>query len=234
MNLKSALQLNLPYRFKNICTLYPVSVLYAISFDDDDSFLNMFMPYMISKDILNDDISDISIYKLILIDEKLRNNFIETLQILCNTENIKINTETLELLIDDNAETLNEENFEEFSLMVLEMIQSKKLEKKEVKEPIFKTEEGRKRWLLLKENREKEQKRKLKDALKIYDIINIVQFGMDSYIPDEEIKKWTYWKLIKSYLTITNKKNYENSFEIYLQCGEKSLIETHWSELVKL
>jgi len=206
--------------------------MYAISFDDDVSFLNLFLPYMISKDVLDEKFSEMSLFKLVLISEDLREKFINTLQLLCNTDDIKIDTDTLEIYFNNYTESLNENNFEEFSEIVLEMIQAKKLVKEVVKEPVFKTEDGRKRWLILQENRRKAKAKE--KSTELYDIINIVQFGMNCYISDNEIKQWTYWKLIKSYLTIINKKNYEYSFEIYLQCGEKSLIETHWSELIKL
>src|SRR5574344_375311 len=222
MNLKSSLQMNRPYKFKDICTLYPISVEYALSFDENVEFLNKFMPYMISKGVLSEDLpKDISIFEIVCLNEQLFINRADTIMEICKTENIKMNTETLEIFIDDSTSSLNKDNFEEFSELVLEMIQAKKLTKAENKEPEFATEEGRQRWLQLQKNREAFNKKSGKDEAKqLYDIINIVQFGLGTYIPDNEILSWSYWKLIKSYMTVLNKTNYQNSFDVYLQTGD--------------
>ena len=233
MNIKTCLLLNQPYKFKDVCVMYPISLKYAIDFDNEVDFLNMFMPYMISKEVLSsDNLEDISLFEVVLSDDNLCNNFILTLQEICRTDNLKFNRNTLEIFIDDNTSSLNKDNFDEFSDIVLEMVQSKRLEKAENSEPKFKTEEGRKRWLALQEQRKRRKEKE--QGLNVYDIINIVQFGMGAYIPDSEILSWTYWKLLKSYSSILNKKGYENSFDIYLQCGDSKLIEKHWSELIKL
>lgn len=235
-NLKNGLLLNSPYQFKDICTIYPISIEYALSFDTNAEFLNKFMPYMITKEVLSEELpKDISIFEIICLNEQLFINLADTIMEICKTENIKMNTETLEIFINDSTSSLNKDNFEEFSELVLEMIQAKKLTKAENKEPEFATEEGRQRWLQLQKNREAFNKKSGKDEAKqLYDIINIVQFGLGTYIPDNEILSWSYWKLIKSYMTVLNKTNYQNSFDVYLQTGDKSLIETHWSELIKL
>lgn len=234
MDLKSALQLNLSYQFQNVCTLYPVSLLYAMSFDTETDFLNMFMPYMLSKEILN--LNDtqkeqFSLFEIVLSSNALCSNFISTLKVLCKTDNIRFNQRTLEIFINDNQASLNKNNFDAFSDVILEMLQAKRLKRTDSEEPEFKTEEGRKRWLELQKSRKKYSKN---NELHLYDMINLVQFGMNSYVPDSEIRQWTYWKLVKSYSTIMNKQSYNNAFDIYLQCGDKKLIEKHWSELIKL
>jgi hypothetical protein len=97
-------------------------------------------------------------------------------------------------------------------------------------EPVFKTEEGRKQWLKLKEFRAKRAKAG-DDFLGA--MISVVQFGGNSYIDESIIMNWTYWKLVNSYHAIINSREYEHSFSAYLQGGKRELVKDHWTERLK-
>lgn len=236
MNLKNCLFLNIPYRFKDVCIIYPIGVLYVAKFEDEESFLNMFMPYMLSMEVLSDNVvtNYTNLFDVIISNDELLALLACTLSELCNTENIVLNRNTNEIFIDDFKESLNKDNFDELCVIVLEIIQAKKLEKASKNEPKFATEEGRKRWLALQKSRQEYSKKHKENSVCLYDLLNICQFGGSFYVPDSEITKWSYWKLIRTYITIMNLSSYKNSFDVYLQCGDAKLIENHWSQLIKL
>lgn len=231
MNIKTSLLLNLPIRFHNICTIYPLSVADAIRLEDE-GMREIFLPFLLSKDVLEEPFLQYPLYEVVLTSPKFYDALLLALTILCRTKNIKINKETLDIIIDDSPECLNSRTFEEFSDIVSAMTCMEKLHKKESSVPRFETPEGYERWKKLQEQRARNTS--ADTGIQIYDMINCVQFGGNSYIPDQEILKWSYWKLIHAGKTISQLKNYDFTCNAYLQCGDKALIEKHWSELIKL
>lgn len=224
--------MNLPIHFHDICTIYPFTVSDAIHYFEKGTSTEMFLPFLLTKDIINAPFRQYSLYQIVLSDSKLFQSFSETLRFLCRTENIKINPKTLDITIDNNPGYLNSAAFDELSDIISTMVCMEKIHKTEKQIPKFETPEGYERWKKLQNQREKNHT--ADDEIHIYDIINCVQFGGNYYIPDEEILKWSYWKLIHASKTISLLKNYDFTCNAYLQCGDKALIEKHWSELIKL
>lgn len=224
--------MNIPINFHDVCTIYPLSVRDAISCFEQDEGQIMFIPFLLSKDIVDENFQQYSMLEIVLNDQKMYNKFIASLRMLCKTENIKMNPTTLDIFIEDNIKPLNKDNFEEFSEIVSTIVCMKKLQKNENTIPKFETEEGYQRWKKLQEQREKNKPKD--EGFQIYDLLNCVQFGGNYYIPDTEIMNWTYWKLTNVNKTIILLKKYDFNCDAYLQCGNKKLIEKHWSELIKL
>ena len=231
MDIKANLQLNIPINFHNICTIYPLSVIDTVT-NDSEFIAGLFLPYRISKEVLIKSNESMGIFEIIMNDEYLYQSLILSLVYFCRTKNIKVNKHTLEIFIDDVEQSINRDNFDELSEVLLTIGKKDKLTKqKEDEIPKFETDEGYQRWKKLQEMRQKSVK---KEGLELYEIIHYVQFGSGSYIHDDEIKAWTYWKLITAYITIIGIDNYNKQFQAYLQCGDKKLIEKHWSEIIKI
>lgn len=234
MNIKYCLQLNIPYKFEDVCTIRPITVTDYLTLEEvvDD----LFFPYQISDELIDEAIDPnhergIKPFDVILERDSLFEQLVLSLGFLTQSENIELIEDGVNISITvDGGQPLNRDNFDEFANVVLEIIQRKKYTKPKEEIPKFKTEEGYRRWKLLQEERAKRQRKEAED-FKLYDLINQVQFGGTSYISDDEIKKMTFWKLIKSYQTITAKSQYDDSFMVYLQCGDRKCIEKHWTEL---
>ena len=82
-------------------------------------------------------------------------------------------------------------------------------------------------WEKLQAGRKKENE---KNAVHIYDILNICEFGGNYHIPIEEIEKWTLWKITNCYKARVNMKTYDDSLKICLVSGDgKSIADkNHW------
>jgi hypothetical protein len=186
-----------------------------------------------SKDLFEDEYKDLDVYDILFQDEKYLYLFITSLSWLCKTENIKFNQYSKEVYINDSKSPLNKTNFDEFSSIVLTMNYKQKYKKEVIKEPVFKTEEGRKSWLKLQEMRKKYGKKE-DDGLEIHNIINMVQLGGNFYISEEEIKKWSMYKLLNTYISIINKDNGGKMFDVYLQTGDKEMVKKDITQLLKV
>lgn len=230
MNIKTNLQLNLPISFHGVCTVYPLTVADIIRLEDSGE-KNIFTPFLLDTERLNAS-SRYPAYQLVKNDPMLLAALLRALAELCHTDKIRVDKNTLDIFIDSGTECLTNESFKELSGLVSEMLCIRKTSAPEAAVPKFKTPEGYERWKRLQEQRQKNAA--TDNGIPIYDFINCVQFGGNYYIPDEEILGWTYWKLIHAFQTISHLKNYDFTCSAYLQCGDKALMEKHWSELIKL
>lgn len=221
------LQLNQPFKFKNVCTIYPISIESYIK--QPDTFWNeLCLPFALSREYLGDMANQFSLYEIVISDEKLLTSLIVMIQLLCQPKNIE--SKNGEIFIDDNTESLNSDNFEEFSDIVLTILQREKLKNIKEQMPKFESEEGKRRWLKLQEQRKRNANRQ--PVTTISDIIRVVQLGGNCYIPDKEILNWTYWKLIKTYQIIQKRNEWEQNFDIYLRTGDAKIVTPHWMEQI--
>ena len=136
----------------------------------------------------------------------------------------------MEFILKEFKGRLNKTNFDEFAEIILKICgrERPKVEKKKV----FANDVQRDIWAKLQAGRAKNASR---NELKLEDVLNICEFGGKHYIPIEEIKKWSLWRITNCYKTIMGISSYEDSFSIYLISGEPDLIQgKHWSELIRL
>lgn len=227
MNTVPYFLLGMPISFKDICTIYPLSIEKRLSLEE--RYLGtIFMPYAISEDILLAKGSSIDLFTAILQDNDLLVPFLESLKVFCKSEKIRIERQSGKLYLDESQTEMDSSAFREFSKIIRDWncIHPITLEA----EPVFNTEEGRQQWLKLKELRAKSAKQE-DDFLST--MINVVQFGGNSYVDESVIKQWTYWKLANAYSAIINNREYEHSFSCYLQDGKRERVKQHWTERLK-
>ena len=259
MNVKGLLELELPIPFYDICTIYPINIETLLLKSGDSKFNQLFTPYVLSKDDFGIDIFD-----FLLNQPEYKQLFIESIKLLIREDNVltlkdmliqylkdknsyadllekmfKEYSDINKFIDDKNCIVINENkfvtksNFEEF-VNIVRTVQEIHPPKKE-EEPKFKSEEGRKRWLELKKSREEFKKND--NSMSLENIINVVQFGKDSYIPSDQIRKWSMWKLINAYTSILSKDGYDKSFSATTSgfgSTDKEALKKHWSELLKV
>lgn len=227
MNTVPYFLLGTPIPFKGICNIYPLTLGKRISLGDE-YLTSIFLPYMLTDEFMADKYGSSDTYAIIISDTALLTALCESLRVLCNAEKIQLDKANCRILIDDSETPMDSDAFKEFSKIVRDW-NCIALYKPE-QEPIFKTEEGRKQWLKLKEYRSKNAKVE-NDFLG--SIINVIQFGGSSFIKESTIMEWTYWKIANVYHAITSNREYEHAFSAYLQGGKKDLVKQHWTERLK-
>ncbi|MER0285403.1 hypothetical protein GSQ54_09390 [Clostridioides difficile] len=130
---------------------------------------------------------------------------------------------------------ISREDFGLVSDLILEMfcIDKKNLENDEDKW-IENTGSERERKLI-EHFKEKERKKREKEAYHLCDYINVVQ-NIDGYVPIDVILKMTYWQLINVYKTKIQFKNYDESLGFarsFKYQVEADKIK-HWSKEIKI
>ncbi|VIF92040.1 Uncharacterised protein [Clostridioides difficile] len=176
--------------------------------------------------------------KVELLSDKIK----KSLSILYKTdiENIEyMNNIKMGILIkfDDKKKNafISREDFGLVSDLILEMfcIDKKNLFKDEEDKWIENTGSERERKLI-EHFKEKERKKREKEAYHLCDYINIVQ-NIDGYVSINEVLKMTYWQLINAYKTKIQFKNYNESlgFAWSFKYQTDAEIE-HWSKKIKI
>lgn len=131
---------------------------------------------------------------------------------------------------------ISREDFELVLDLILEMfcIDKKNLFKNDEDKWIENTGSKREKQLI-ERFKEKERKRKEKEAYHLCDYINVVQ-NIDGYISMNEILNMTYWQLINTYKTKIQFKNYDEnlgyawSFKYQIDTDKMK----HWSKEIKI
>lgn len=235
MDIKLELVLQEPISY-NGTTIYQPTISEIRQFGMDN-FNQLLLPYSLSMDTIEVNLSDeeksqLKIFDIVFRDTNTFNILVSSLVFFCKTENISMDENGIK--IDEFY--LNRDNFEEFGDVILK-INIRERPKPEFI-PVFNAQKGTpeyedalSRWNNLQEGR---RKRSQQNELHIYDIINTCEFGGDYYIPIETIRNWTLYKLITCYKSKLGMSNYKDSFSIYLISGEKSLVENHWTQQIKV
>ncbi|HGM1374800.1 TPA: hypothetical protein ACKONX_002765 [Clostridioides difficile] len=174
--------------------------------------------------------------------ESLSDKIKKSLSILYKTDirNIEyMNNIKIGILIkfDDKKKNafISREDFGLISDLILEMfcIDKKNLFKDDEDEWIENTGSEREKKLIA-HFKEKERRKREKEAYHLCDYINIIQ-NIDGYVPINEILKMTYWQLINTYKTKIQFKNYNESlgFAWSFKYQTDAEIE-HWSKKIKI
>jgi len=230
MDIKSSLMLCESINFHDICDIYPIELKDYIR--DDDKFNKLYLPYVISKDILTEEYKKYSVFEIIFANDEYMETLFNSLIVFCKTENIKIKTNNNgepELYFNDNLKSLNKNNFDELADIIL--LSGGKEKYKAEKIPIFETAEGYECWKKYEEMKEKYSK--IQDV-SVANIINVAQSGGRSYITEDTIKHWSMWKLMNTYSSNINRDGYDKQYSQYLVTGKTDGIKEHWSELLKV
>ncbi|HGT1414827.1 TPA: hypothetical protein ACMV83_002578 [Clostridioides difficile] len=175
--------------------------------------------------------------------ESLSDKIKKSLSILYKTDirNIEyMNNIKIGILIkfDDKKKNafISREDFGLISDLILEMfcIDKKNLFKDDEDKWIENTGSEREKQLIA-HFKEKERKKREKEAYHLCDYINVVQ-NIDGYVPIDVILKMTYWQLINVYKTKIQFKNYNESLGYAWSFKYQTDMDKmkHWSKEIKI
>jgi len=230
-NINLYLKVQEPIKFYDVCVIYQPSFNEILEYGIDE-FEKLLLPYYVTVDNLPEEISDeekigLNNFDLLCSSGEFISLLILSLGFFCKSE---IDVDEKGIVFNDSKGRLNKDNFDEFAEIVLKVCGRTRPAKD--KKPVFENDNQRKSWEKLQEGRKRNAKN---NEVNIEDIINYCEFGGNSYIPVEEIKKWSLWRIMNCYKSIVGNSAYKDSFSIYLVSGEKTLIEgKHWTDLLKL
>lgn len=195
-----------------ICGLYPS---YKI---DDVLFKDLFTPFIINSEFLTDCQIEFegSMLDFFFSDHDSLLLLVNAIAVFAKTQDISINMEQHAIKVADFEGCIDNSNFDEFADIILKVNCMGRYEHKEEKIPHFETQEGYERWKKLQERRKKYS---VEDDIKIENCGSFIQLHSQSYIPDEEILGWTYWKFNHYYGGLVRKVNYEELFKCFATFG---------------
>ena len=231
-NLNLYLKVQKPIKFYDVCIINQPSFEEILDYGTEE-FEKLLLPYSITIDNISEDLTDeqkkgLTNFDLLLSSKEFVFYLLISLEFFCKSEIIDFD-EIEGISFKGFKGKLNRNNFDELAEIILNICSR---ERPKVEKKIFANERQKDIWEKLQEGRKRNAK---KNELKMEDILNICEFGGKYYIPIEEIMKWSIWRIINCYKTITGISSYENSFDIFLVSGENKLIEgKHWTELIKI
>lgn len=236
-NINLYLKLQEPINFYDVCTIYQPSFIEIFNYNKDhgeNQFEQILLPYYITLDNLPEEYTEeqkegLTNFDLLCTSSDLMGCLFLSLEYFSKSK-LDIDNERKGIIFEGFNRVLNRDNFDEFAEIILKIC-GRERQKKE-KKRVFANDRQRDIWEKLQEGRKRYAK---KHELKLEDIINICEYGSDLYIPIEEIKKWSLWRIMNCYNSKLGMSNYKDSFRIYLVSGKPEIIEgKHWTELIKL
>ena len=185
------------------------------------------LPFVVDKEDLDlpKEFDGLTVFDIFTLDINLV-FFLEAIRFFCMMDEMKYNQELKRLYIGEGY--IDNSNFYEFSELILEL-SAKKKEKKENFTP--QSEKQKEIWEKLQNGRKRQAEKK---GIKLFDIINLCQFGGEYYIPIKDILDWTPWQLNNCYRTIISKSCYKDNFSVFLETGKQELVKEHWSDKIKI
>lgn len=237
-NLKLYLKLQEPIKFHDVCEIHQPSFDEILKYGIHE-FEKLIVPYSITLDNIQPELTkeqkeQLTNFDLLGYFTDIAEYLFLSFDFFCKS---KYKIVQGGIVFEGYQGELNKDNFDEFAEIILEVCSRSR--PKPERPPVFKSEKGTpeyeealRRWNNLQEGRRRSQER---NAVKLEDILNICEFGGNSYIPIEEIRKWSLWRIMNCYKSTLGISTYKDSFSLYLVSGEKSLIEDkHFTDLIKL
>ena len=234
-NINLYLKLQEPIPFHDVCTIYQPSFIEILNYNKEhgeNKFEKLLLPYYITLDNLPEETTEeqkegLTNFDLVCSAREIIGYLSFSLEFFCKS---KLDSDEKGIMFEDFNGRLNKNNFDEFAEIILKIC-GRERPKKE-KKRVFANDRQKDIWEKLQEGRNRYAK---KHELKLEDVINICEFGGDIYIPIEEIKKWSLWRIMNCYNSKMGISNYKDSFSIYLISGKPEIIEgKHWTEVIKL
>ena len=231
LNLNLYLKIQEPIKFYDVCIIHQPSFKEILNYGIEE-FEKLLFPYYINIDNLFDEITDeekegLTNFDLLCSSPELVSSLFLSLEFFCKD---KPDVDEQGILFEGFEGRLNRDSFDEFAEIILKICGREKPKKEKI--PVFQNDRQRDIWEKLQEGRRRNAKN---NEVKLEDIINYCEYGGRSYIPIEEIKKWTMWRIMNCYNSIIGVSAYKDNFSIYLVSGEKDLVENkHWTDLLKL
>lgn len=209
---------------------YPISFGFICDNIGLDVFDSLLIPFLLTKDCLkmsDEELEQIDLFNdVILKDQGLLTSVAIILQVFCKCEDIyKQDTELILKFNDKEPFVINNGNFDDICQIIMKTNGKEKI--KVEKPPKNMSERQRDVWEKLQAGRKRENE---KNAVHIYDILNVCEFGGNYHIPIEKIETWTLWKIMNCYKARINMKTYDDSLHICLVSGDAKPIsdKNHW------
>ena len=217
----------LPIYYKNLC-IYPISFTTIYDVFGIDGFDSFMIPFCMETDYVKKcfgiDVTNENIFRdVILNNEELLKSVCFILTLFCQCGNITMSDNTLHLYDIKNKDIIfdiNNDNFNDISDIILLLTNKHKFVIE--KPPENMSERQKDIWEKLQAGRKRDEE---KNRLRIYDIINICEFGGNYHIPISEITNWTIWKLMNTYNSIVNIRNYDDSLRIGVASYDLSSVQ---------
>lgn len=192
-----------------------------------NTFDELLLPYLLTLDMLKipeEEQSNYNLFDIVISDPYLQVSLLTSLKYFCKTNNIFLTPDSIKI----NNGILHRYNFDDFTNIICKIIMREK--SKIEKSSIVKSERQKEIDRKLEQGRRRNAKN---NELHLYDILNVCEFYR-YYIPMDEIKKWTLFKIMQCYKVKIGESSWNDNFNIYLVSGEKTLIEKHWTDLIKV
>ena len=229
-NLYEKLWLKQPIDYYGICTFYPLTIKEYLYYNDaphgdasHPGYAEMFTPFIINHQFLRDSgvEYDGNMWDFYFQDASILAMLTWTLTVLTHVEDIKISPEQHRLYFDE-THYLGAENYKELFDAILLAHCLEPYSHKEQRRPQFKDEETKKRWERYQANRAKNANRN-KGETSLINCIQFIQMASPSYISDEEILTWTYWKLTHWYNKLVLKTSHDELHACFAHWGGKDV-----------
>ena len=228
-NINEKLWLKVPIDYYGICTLYPLTIKDYLYYSDADpenkarlTYSDMFTPFIMNHEFLKDAGVDYqgNMWDFYFLDAGILATVMWTLSVLTHAE-IRVVMEEKRLYFDE-THSLGADNYKELWDIILQAHCFEPYKHKEQHKPQFKDEETRKRYERYQAARAKNKTRS-KDELALINCIQYVQLRSSSYISDEEILTWSYWKLMHWYSKIALKTSHDELHACFAHWGGKDV-----------
>lgn len=229
-NLHEKLWLKQPIDFYGICTIYPLTIKDYLELNKPPAegqhmptYSEMFVPFTINHAFLKDAGVDYNgdIWDFFFMDAGMLAQLTWTIGRLTHTDNNKIDIEGKRIMLSE-TQSLGADKFQEFADIVLLAHGLERYKPQKKYQPKFKSKAEAERYKKYQAARAKHQA-KHEDEDKLLTIIQYVQLASSSYIPDEEILTWTYWKLMRWYNKLILKENHDELHACFAHWGGKDV-----------
>lgn len=231
-NLYEKLWLKMPIDYYGVCTIYPLTLREYLHYHDvqdgssnELSFDTMFFPFTVSYELLEE--KDIAyngnLWDFYFMDHNLLAALSWTITILTREDKVRIDGTNHRICFSDER-YLDASNCDEFIDIVRQTHGLSKYHSKQKNVPHFKNKKDEERYKKYMANRERNQK--TKEGVSLTPCIQFIQMHSPSYISDEEILTWSYWKLIHWYEKLILKTEYADVHACFAQHGGKDLLRS--------
>lgn len=197
-----------------------------------DNFNHLMLPFVISKENINIDESDmdnIDLFEdIILKDKTMLVALVTILKYFCKYDDVEFidNGKAMSLIFNEKEPfVISKSNYEDL-FEIIRKISGKEVFQVE-KPPKNMSKKQREIWEKLQTGRKKDQE---KNQVHIYDMLNVCEYGGNFRISQSELDQMTIWSINNCYKAIVDMKTYNDGLKIATVSGDGKSISgnNHW------